>query len=143
MRNATIERRRFVTRDPGVGRRAGIILGALAIAVAAVVGANLAHEPIVGTNETASLSTAQQAEADRLTGLAEHHSFASIRKAQAAEAARWQAMGELYQRNRARESEIDRLNKLAEYFGLTGLTRSQQAEADRLTRWAEYRGVAP
>lgn len=144
MRNATMERPRLAPRDRGVGRKAGIVVGVLAIAAAAVVGANLALQPrVVGADETASLSAAQQAEVDRLTGLAEDHSLASVRKARAAEAARWQAMGSFYQMSRARQSESDRLNGLAEHFGLAGLTRGQQAEADRLAGLAESYGVAP
>jgi hypothetical protein len=117
MRNVTIERPRLVGRERSTGRKAGIAVGAVAIAIAAIVAANLA----VYTDEPVTLSAAQQVEADRLTGLAEFESFASIRQARAAEAARWQAMGESYQLSRARQTEIDRLNGLAAYFGLAGV----------------------
>lgn len=142
MRDATIEQPRLVSRNRGIGRKTVIVAGVLAVAVASVFGANLVFQPGAGIDDTARLSSAQQAEADRLTGLAEHHSFASIRRAREAEAARWQAMGELYERSRARQSEMDRLTGLAEHFGLTDQTRGQQAEADRLTGLAEH-SVAP
>lgn len=143
MRNVTIERPRLVGRERSTGRKAGIIAGAVAIAVAAIVGANRVPRVAVDTDETVTFSAAQQADANRLTGLAEFEGFASIRKARAAEAARWQAIGEWYQMSRARQSEIDRLNGLAEHFGLTGLSQGQKAETDRLTKLAEHMGVSP
>lgn len=90
----------------------------------------------------AGLDAGRQADAKRLTALAEHHSLASMRKARAAETARWQAIGEMYRRDRACQSQIDRLNGMAEQFGLAGLPRGQETEADRLTRSAEYQRVA-
>lgn len=143
MRNVTIERPRLVDRERSTGRKAGIVVGAVAIAIAAIVGTNLFPELAVDTDEAVTLNAAQQAEANRLTGLAEFESFGSIRQARAAEAARWQAMGEFYQLSKARRTEIDRLNGLAEHFGLTGLSRGQQAEADRLTGLAEHMHIAP
>jgi len=142
MRNITIERSRLVGRERSVALRAGVV-GAVAIAVVAIVGANLVPRLALDTDEIVTFSAAQQAEADRLTGLAEFESFASIRNSRTAEADRWQAMGEWYQVDRARQSEIDRLNGLAEYFGLTGLSRGQKAMADRLTELAEHMVVAP
>jgi hypothetical protein len=145
MRNADIEHPRLVGRERGTGHKAGILAGVIAVAFAAIVVANLVSRGAVTVDspETVTFSAAQQAEADRLTGLAEFMGSVAISEARAADAARWQARGEHYQMSRARQSEIDRLNGLTEHLGLAGLSQGQRAEADRLTRLAEHMGVAP
>lgn len=144
MGNVNVERPRLVGRERTNGRQARIIIGAVATAIVVVV-VNLVSPGAtpVGPPENMSLTAAQQAEADRLTGLAEFAASAQIAKARAAETARWQARGDWYRMNRTRQSEIDRLNGLAGHLALTGLSQRQRAEADRLTRLAEHLGVAP
>lgn len=109
--------------------------GITAVAIALV--ASSALDPMAPA-DSASLSRAQQAWADRLSGLAEAESIADVARSRAAEAARWQTMGEQYQQQRVNQAATDIWAGLAEYLGATRLSRTQQAEADRLTGLAEY-----
>lgn len=65
-----------------------------------------------------TLTRAQQAEADRLTGLAEYTTFRQLIRSRDADAARWQAIGDHYNRERARQAETDRLTGLAGHYGV-------------------------
>ncbi len=140
MSNATIDRPLAVAPRG----RGGIWFGVAAVAVALLVVMTVMASGVfapgnVGTADPASLSRAQQASADRLTGLAEADSLAAILRRQEAEAARWQALADYYQFwTQANRAAADRLTGLAGHGGSAGLTRAQQAESERLAGLAQF-----
>jgi hypothetical protein len=134
MRNATAEQAPTIL--PLTRGTVRFAIAAIVVALAvAVVSTGFDSAPTV---EQAGLSRANQAWADRLTGLAEAKSMAEIIQSRAADAARWIALGRHYQQQRANSAATERLTGLAEYLGANGLSRTQQAEADRLTGLAEH-----
>jgi hypothetical protein len=135
MGTATTNERKFVVRPLGSNTyRYGF-----AVVVAALV-ALVAFSPSdrVESTESPAFSRAQQAWADRLTGLAETQTIADLTRSRAAEAARWQAMGDQHRHDRMTRAATDRWSGLADHYGVTELSRAQQAETDRLTGLAEY-----
>lgn len=112
----------------------------LVVGLAVVVAITALAAYNVISDDEAGLTRAQQAEADRLQGLAD--SVATpLTRAQQAEADRLSGMAGAWvaeHLTRAQQAEAARLQGLADYQATQHLTRAQQAEAARLQGLADF-----
>ncbi len=115
-----------------------IVATAAVIAITVGVVSILDDPTPVVAGDQAGPTVAQMAETQRLTGLAGYMAD-QLTPAQAAEAARWNAMAEVYNRARAADAGAARWQAMgASHLAEAGtLTRAQRAETDRLTAMAE------
>jgi predicted DNA repair protein MutK len=125
---------RVPNSKPNILRWTLVVGLVVAVAITGLVAYN------VITDDAAGLTRVQQAEADRLQGVADSMTT-PLTRAQQAEADRLSGMAEAWvaeHLTRAQQADADRLQGLGDYYTTQHLTRAQQAEAARLQGLADY-----